>query len=70
MDRLFCVMEEAGTYRKPATLSQASGKETLLEIPAGNPRTSPADIHVILSIRDNGTPSLVSYRRAVINVNR
>ncbi|MCP4847441.1 MAG: DUF1593 domain-containing protein [Verrucomicrobiaceae bacterium] len=64
------IYKEAGSYRKPATLSRASGEETLLEIPTGNPSTSPADIHVILSIRDNGTPSLVSYRRAVINVNR
>ncbi len=64
------VYREAGTYQKTATLSQAQGKQTHLVIPDGNPRVSPATIHVILSVRDDGTPPLVSYRRAVINVSR
>jgi hypothetical protein len=62
--------KEAGTYRKSATLSRNRGTETRLIIPAGNPQLSPATIHVILSLRDAGTPPLVSYRRAVINVRR
>ena len=29
----------------------------------------PATIHVVLQVKDNGTPPLFSYRRAVITVN-
>jgi hypothetical protein len=64
------IYKEAGTYRRSATLSHNRGTETRLIIPAANPQLSPATIHVILSLRDNGTPPLVSYRRAVINVRR
>ena len=64
------IYREAGTYGKKASLRQAKGEQTRLLIPAGNPRVSPASIHVILSVRDDGNPPLVSYRRAVISVKR
>ncbi len=64
------IYSEAGTYQKLATLSRAQGKQTHLVIPDSNPRVSPSTIHVILSVRDNGTSPLVSYRRAVIRVGR
>ncbi|MGD1155538.1 MAG: nucleoside hydrolase-like domain-containing protein [Terriglobia bacterium] len=55
-------------------LSSASGTETSFEVPAGRPGrlgTLPfwdRTIHVILVVKDNGTPSLYAYRRAIVKV--
>lgn len=60
---------EAGTYQGDITLSKDKGEHTTLTISAPKPnnRRDPT-IHVILTVRDNGTPSLVAYRRAIIKV--
>ena len=60
---------EAGTFRGNVKLSQAAGGETKLTVPKLG-RRSPKNptIHVILTVEDNGTPSLVAYRRAIIEV--
>jgi hypothetical protein len=60
------VYPEAGTY--PANVELAAG-----ESPQTKSLTVPADavgksIHVVLAIRDRGTPPLASYRRAVISI--
>jgi hypothetical protein len=56
---------EAGTWEGEIRLSSSSGPATSFTAPeVKEPRT----LHVILEIKDNGKPPLVSYRRAVIEV--
>jgi predicted amidohydrolase YtcJ len=59
------VYPEAATYRGKVTLKKTDGAETSVEIPADAGGKS---IHVILTVRDLGWPSLARYRRAVLNV--
>lgn len=59
------VYPEAGTAAGVVQLSTASGERTTLVAPA---MKQPGTIHVILQAQDAGTPSLTSYRRAVITV--
>ena len=63
--RQWFVYKEAGTYTGDVTLSSPSAEEVFLVAPSV---TNPATIHVILVIEDSGSPSLVAYRRAIINV--
>jgi len=58
------IYPEAGTWVDEATLSRHEGAHTQLAIPQPGPG-SPANptIHVILTVRDNGTPPLTAYRR-------
>lgn len=58
------IYREAGNYRGNATLTSKSGSETTLTIPPGGKGT----LHLILTVEDNGSPSLVSYRRAIVSV--
>lgn len=60
------IYREAGSYRGKATLSAESGVETTLTLPPGD--KGPATLHLILTVADDGSPSLVSYRRAVVTV--
>jgi hypothetical protein len=64
------VYPEAGTMRREVMLSETSGETTSLVVPELNRRGQPGTptIHVILTVRDNGTPNLVAYRRAIIEV--
>lgn len=59
------IYREAGTMREEAQLSQTSGSSTDLLMPS-NARFG--TVHVILEVRDTGTPKLWAYRRAVIKV--
>jgi hypothetical protein len=55
--------KEAGSYRGKITLNDSSSAIIRLTVPSdigGN------DIHLVLEVRDNGSPSLVAYRRVVI----
>ncbi|MBS0205774.1 MAG: DUF1593 domain-containing protein [Planctomycetes bacterium] len=61
------VYREAGTFPGDVMLKQLSGPETSFIAPAVE---NPVTIHVILEVRDNGTPSLVAYRRAIVEVKR
>ena len=63
------IYREAGTLKADIRLTSDSGPETSLTVPTP-PRGSPSEptIHVILTVRDAGEPSLVAYRRAVITV--
>lgn len=65
------VYPEPGTFAGEVKLARDIGTETNLTIPEAGPR-SPKDstIHVVLTVEDNGTPSLVAYRRAIITVQR
>lgn len=67
------IYEEAGTLRdarrrnfpSDVSLSATNGLTTSLVAPKV---AKPQTLHVILEVRDNGTPKLWSYRRAVINI--
>jgi hypothetical protein len=57
------IYPEAGTYRGTVELTDPARPQTRLRIPEdGTGKT----IHVILAVRDQGTPPLVSYRRVVV----
>lgn len=63
------VYREAGTFAGEATLSQSTGESTSLRIPpAGAKPQQGSTVHVILTVRDNGSPPLFAYRRAIITV--
>jgi hypothetical protein len=59
------VYAETGTYRGQVNLTDVSSAATVLPVPrnAGG-RT----IHVVLAVRDNGTPPLAAYRRVIVQV--
>lgn len=59
------IYPEAGSYRGPLPLSADRGMATSFVAPAVSRRET---IHVILQVRDNGSPTLYSYRRAVVAV--
>ncbi len=59
------IYPEAGTFQGDARLTSTNGLQTRLEIPAG---AKPGTVHVILEVTDNGSPSLYSYRRAIVAV--
>ncbi|QRK11284.1 DUF1593 domain-containing protein [Archangium violaceum] len=56
---------EAGTYSGAVTLSGGTSREASFTAPTV---TSPATVHIILTVRDNGSPQLTSYRRVVVTV--
>jgi len=58
------IYSEAGTVTD-ASLSATTGKQTEVTLPLVQ---NPGTVHVILQVQDDGTPSLFSYRRAVIAV--
>lgn len=59
------VYPEAGRFVGEVVLSASSGETTSFKAPEVS---RAATIHVILRLRDHGTPSLVAYRRAVVTV--
>lgn len=61
------VYPEAGTFTENASLNPTNGDKTNLTIsPVENSTSRSGILHVILTVRDSGTPMLVAYRRAVI----
>jgi hypothetical protein len=65
------VYAEAGTLLSETQLNETHGELTQLQLPVLATRDpSPATVHVILIVQDDGTPSLVSYRRAIVNVSQ
>jgi hypothetical protein len=57
--------KEAGTLTETVELSSAKGTSTTFTAPTVQEKST---IHIILQLRDNGTPNLFSYRRAIITV--
>jgi hypothetical protein len=55
---------EAGTLDKAAKLGAGTGPTTQLALPTATTGT----LHVILDVRDDGSPQLSAYRRAIIDV--
>ena len=63
------VYREAGTYSGDVELTRNAGMRTDLTIPdAGSGSQTESTVHVILTVEDNGTPSLVAYRRAIVTI--
>lgn len=56
---------EAGTFRGALGIENAFTPEATVRLP---PDAAGKEIHLLLILRDNGTPALASYRRAVIQV--
>lgn len=59
------VYPEAGTCRETVTLSASDSEQTSFVAPRVS---SPQTVHAILQVEDDGSPTLTSYRRAVIEV--
>jgi hypothetical protein len=58
------IYKEAGTYKGDVSINNASSKKAIVRIPDDATGKS---IHVILTMRDNGSPQLTTYRRIVIS---
>lgn len=56
---------EAGTFRGTLTVQGAETPEAYIDIP---PDARPGVAHIILEVKDNGTPALWSYRRILIDI--
>lgn len=56
--------DEADTYNGPFELIDPTNPFQKLIIPSD---LSDKNIHLVLEVRDNGTPQLVVYRRVIIN---
>jgi hypothetical protein len=56
---------EPSTYQNPVTLENSSSPSTKVLIPADAVGKT---IHIILELRDNGTPNLYAFRRMIISV--
>ena len=59
------VYPEAGTCRAEIRLGSTEGEQTSFTAP---PVQRPETVHVLLQVQDDGSPSLFSYRRAVVTV--
>jgi hypothetical protein len=57
------VYPEAGTYQGEVPITDPDSPEARVQIPAG---AAGKTIHVILAVRDQGSPPLARYRRVVI----
>lgn len=56
--------KEAGNYSGAITIDNASAKEASITLPANFKAGD--EVHIILKVKDNGSPVLTSYRRVVI----
>ncbi len=59
------VYEEAGSYNGSVTIEGATTPQAHLVAPKAN---SPATVHIILEVQDEGEPALCSYRRAILDI--
>jgi cellulose-binding protein len=57
------VYPEAGTYRGEVMLENTDGPQTKLQVPRD---AAGKMIHVLLTVRDDGTPPLAAYRRIIV----
>lgn len=63
------VYREAGTYSGHVELTRKSGEKAELTVPNVRGRSqTESTIHVILTVEDDGAPSLVAYRRAIVTI--
>lgn len=69
ISRSWMIYREASSMGDDVKLTQALGGSTAITIPkTGRSARAGSKIHVILTVEDDGTPSMVAYRRAVVTV--
>ncbi|NJM16449.1 MAG: DUF1593 domain-containing protein [Bacteroidales bacterium] len=56
---------EAGAYNGNITITNANSMNASLVVPTVTANT---DIHIILSVKDNGSPNLTRYQRVIITI--
>ncbi len=56
---------EPSSYSGSVSINNSSSSNATVNIPSG---ASGKDIHIILTLKDNGSPNLFAYRRVVISV--
>ncbi len=59
------VYKEAGSFRGDVTISNSHSAEAHFVAPQAN---RPATLHIILQVKDDGRPSLYSYRRIIVTI--
>jgi len=59
------VYKEAGNYDGPVNIKKDTAQQARFIAPKVK---SPGAIHIILEVKDDGEPSLVSYRRVIVNI--
>ena len=59
------VYKEAGTYKGDVTIENSDTPQASFVAPQVE---KPISLHVILQVKDNGRPSLYSYRRIIVTV--
>ncbi len=59
------VYKEAGKYDGPVNIKNDTARQARFMAPKVK---SPGAIHIILEVKDDGEPSLVSYRRVIVNI--
>jgi hypothetical protein len=67
-DKVSCrwfVYKEAGNYDGPVDIENDTAQQARFIAPIVK---SPGTIHIILEVKDDGEPSLVSYRRVIVNI--
>jgi len=60
------IYKEAGTYNNDVIVKNSNSAIATIEVP--NDATG-KEIHLVLTVRDNGNPILTSYRRVVFTIN-
>lgn len=59
------IYKEAGTYKSPTSISGDSLAQAKMKVPSDSAGKT---IHVILEVKDDGSPPLTAYRRVIIEV--
>ncbi|MBN2317035.1 MAG: DUF1593 domain-containing protein [Sedimentisphaerales bacterium] len=59
------VYKEAGTFRGDITIENSDSAEASFVAPRAN---RPTTLHIILQVKDDGRPSLTSYRRLIVTI--
>lgn len=57
--------DEPSSYNGSVTINNSTSANATVQIPSG---ASGKNLHIILTLRDNGSPNLYAYRRVIINV--
>ena len=60
------VFEESSSYIGPVTIQGNSSASATVEVPSSDAEGQ--NMHVILELSDDGSPSLTAYRRVILNV--
>jgi len=61
------IYEEAGNSKALGQLSKTTGSNTEF---SADQQSGEGNVHIIMELEDEGTPTLVSYRRAIIEINK